>query len=38
MLPLPLAAAHMLPPLHTVARTLHLLPTAACKLAACHFP
>ncbi len=33
--PLPPAAAHMLPPLHTVACTPHPLPTAARTLAAC---
>ncbi len=33
--PLLPAAAHMLPPLHTVTCMPHLLPTAACTLAAC---
>ncbi len=34
--PLPPAAAHMLMPLHAVARMPHSLPTAARTLAACH--
>jgi hypothetical protein len=34
--PLPPAAAHMLLPLHAVAHTPHLLPTAARTLTACH--